>query len=129
MSLRIADKKYYRSVHIPLSITNERNPVVIPNRAKASFFSPQENLFQDVTVYSDYIIRTDVEFSAPTIALLLYGEETLWWAICLYNGIVFPTEELYAGRTIRIPDLEQLNYALTRYTSNNANTQSRFVQI
>ena len=38
-----------------------------------------------------------------------YGTTELWWAICLFNGIVDPTTEFVSGVEIKVPAPAALN--------------------
>lgn len=66
--------------------------------------------------YTWHTITSKEEGAAPTLSFIYYQDINYWWAICYYNRIVFPTEELYAGREIKIPDFGQLKtyLALTK---------------
>jgi len=41
------------------------------------------------------------------------GSETLWWAVCLANGIVDPDTDMYPGQKIYIPPRD----VISRYVS------------
>lgn len=54
----------------------------------------------------------------PFISYKLYKTTNLWWAICLANNIINPTEQLETATTLKIPKvsilreiIKQINYA------------------
>jgi hypothetical protein len=59
-----------------------------------------------------YIVIDKAEqFNPDLIAYNYYGDERLYWVILMANEIFDPFSQLYAGRSIRIPDLLELQMA------------------
>lgn len=72
------------------------------------------NIREDITDFTWFTI-TDVEAGmADLLAYRFYEDETLWWVICLFNGIIDPLADLYTGRRIRIPAQNSIELYLTR---------------
>jgi hypothetical protein len=61
---------------------------------------------------------TDSEAGTPdAIAYKFYGDEKLWWLICVFNGIVDPYEEIATGVKLLIPKLDEVTAYLTSDTT------------
>ena len=117
-----------RSSHIPLTpVRSGAGVEYIPNRGLSTLYRENRNLFSSLSSFREYTIREFEEFAPATIAHIHYDDESLWWVICAYNGIVFPTRDLYAGRIIRLPLLSDMETALS--ASINNGTRERFVRI
>lgn len=105
----------FRSSHIPVSVTNLGwKTILIPNRAAAMFLRDDNHVSTFITGFLDYTIPSQDEFTPAGLAFKFYNNKDYWWFICWFNGIVFPTEELEAGRVIRIPDKSQIDSYLNR---------------
>lgn len=61
-----------------------------------------------IDVDSNYLGRLDL------IAYDYYGDENLWWAIALANGIDQIPTDMQLGMRIRIPDQSVVSAALSR---------------
>lgn len=61
-----------------------------------------------IDVDSNYLGRLDL------IAYDFYGDENLWWAIALANGIDQVPTDMPLGTRIRIPDRSVISAALSR---------------
>ncbi len=72
-------------------------------------YIPMLKLVNHYTLYQ----VTDVHESHPElISFKHYGTIDLWWVICFYNKIINPITEIVAGKSLRIPDLNQLTRVL-----------------
>lgn len=83
-----------------------------PDGLHYDMFSFKFNDFPDwVYLKKCKIIRVnDMEANTPDlISFLYYGDETMYWLICLANKIVDPFEELPMGKLIFIPNISVVN--------------------
>lgn len=62
--------------------------------------------FTAYTVTSKDLGRPDL------IAYLTYSDVRLWWAVCYYNGIRDPLNDMYVGQVLRLPTKAALQVAL-----------------
>lgn len=108
----------FRSNHLPVAIANLGwRSTLIPDRAAALFLRDDNFVGDYITSFLDYTIPAQDEYTPAGLAFKFYNNKDYWWFICWFNGIVFPTEELWAGRVIRIPDKSQIDSYLNRSQS------------
>lgn len=119
----------FRSSHIPIAVSNLGwKTELIPNRA-ATYFLRDDNRVEDhVTSFIDYTISSPDANTPAGLSYKFYGTKDYWWFICWFNGIIFPTVELEAGRVIKMADLTQIESYLKRtetkfgFLSSSSNT-------
>lgn len=105
-------KLVQRAAHIPLSYVVDTNGFdLIPNRCQAIFANERYPIEDYVQKFIIRPVQLSEQYSAPTLAFNVYSEMELWWFLCIYNGIYFPTQQLHSGLMVKIPDKNQvLNY-------------------
>lgn len=64
---------------------------------------------KQVQTYTIFIVTSDMMSHPDLIAYKFYESVDLWWVVCLYNDIIDPVTELYPGRSLKIPDISELN--------------------
>ena len=55
--------------------------------------------------YKTAIVPVGLEGRPDLLSFASYGTVSYWWLICEANNIVDPSEDIYAGRQIKIPVL------------------------
>lgn len=65
-------------------------------------------LQRNVSNYKVFIIQAAHEGRPDYISRKFYESIGYWWVICQFNGVVNPLVDLYAGREILIPDLNEV---------------------
>jgi hypothetical protein len=79
-------------------------------------------LQDQVAKYTFFIVDAAHEFRPEKIAFRFYGNKNKWRFICMFNGVVNPLQDLYAGRQLRIPDLNEIEKLLTVNDQNRVQT-------
>ena len=113
----MAERIFRRSTHMPLMrvpSSSGSETVTYRDRARALFFLERNDIRIKITTFQLHTVTELDEFAAPTIAQRYYDNHEYWWVICLYNDIIDPTTELYAGKNIRIPDQRELERYLSQ---------------
>ena len=106
---------YLRSTHIPqLRIGSGDTAAIRPDWGNALFFKENNDIQSKVLTFSRHVVTEIDEFAPATISQRYYDTHQYWWVVCLYNDILDPTSELYAGREIRIPDRAQVENYLSQ---------------
>lgn len=119
----------FQSSHLPLDYIETGNgDILIPNRAIADYNLERNSMDRYITNYDIHLVDEGEQFSAPTISWKSYGDETYWWFICYYNGIMIPTQELKAGLKIKLPNLQQMKTYLNKSNRQN-NLISEFTRV
>lgn len=67
------------------------------------------NLQENISRSTVFMIGADTEFRPERISFKFYNTVGWWWVICMFNGVVNPLEDLYAGREILIPDINDVH--------------------
>jgi hypothetical protein len=105
----------FRSSHIPIAAVNVGwRTILTPNRAAAMFLRDDNRVDEHVTSFIDYTIPSQDENTPAGLSFKFYGTKDYWWFICWFNGIVFPTTQMEAGRVIKMPDKMQIESYLKR---------------
>lgn len=71
----------------------------------------------DFSRYSNFIVTQASEGRPDLISQRVYDTVELWWLILLANDIIDPFDELYVGRRLKIP---QINEYYDFYNANAA---------
>ena len=70
----------------------------------------------DMTGYSRHVVRENDIGRIDLIANRLYGDSSLWWAICMVNAISNPLEDLVVGMILKVPRKEKISNAFANTT-------------
>lgn len=60
------------------------------------------------------VVDSSLEANLPYIAHVYLGDQSLWWTILYFNGLMDPISDIYALAVIRIPDRPALISYLER---------------
>lgn len=101
----------FRSSHIPLARYGRQ---IVIERGRAPIFHEGTGLRESVTTSTVYEVSSAFENRAPSISYEVYGDEKYWWVICLFNGILDPTEDITVGLQLKIPDKSELDSYLSQ---------------
>lgn len=115
---------YARSSYIPVTEITKKN---LKYQYLDMFTAKYLDIKTEVTQYTEYTVPSKHEGAADAISKAFYGTEDLWWIICLYNNIIFPLIDLYVGSVVRIPNLDQINFFLSKV--NSSSRQGTFVTL
>lgn len=53
-------------------------------------------------------VDAKLEGNLPLIAHLYLGDQKLWWILLQFNGLLDGIKDVYAGRTLNVPDRNAL---------------------
>lgn len=113
-----------RASYVPIVLykpVGSKQGIQIHDHLNAGYHSIRD----DITDFIWFTI-TDVEQGmADFLAYKFYEDETLWWVICLFNGIIDPLADLYTGRRIRIPSQSSIELYLSRKSQPDAAVQRK----
>lgn len=114
MSIGINSKSKY----LPIGVAKFPDGTIqgTPDYMRASYI----NLHQNVTNFTQFLLSQDLEGRPDLLSYRFYGDATLWWAICLYNGIINPFKELIPGMVIKIPDYAEMMAFLNTSSSSTS---------
>lgn len=116
--------KNLRSSYIPINIFRI-NPKDQGVQVLDDLNATYNTLREEVQTFENFTI-TDAEAGLPDlIASLYFGDESLWWVICLYNSIIDPISELTTGKRIRIPNIQSTTLFLNRKLNPNIQNQRK----
>ena len=60
----------------------------------------------DTTPYTEY--SCGANDTLDSLSMQFYGSPTYWWIIADFNRIIDPMIKLYAGDTLKIPNISQI---------------------
>jgi hypothetical protein len=118
-----------RSELIPVSSVRYNKQVIQDTDIFGAYYLNELNPINSITSYVPFLITPKYVGVPDLISYDIYGSTEYWWIICLYNGIVIVHEELFAGRTIKIPDIGQVTSWLTRTKNIKSTPSEEFVTI
>ena len=73
---------------------------------------PELDLTEDM--YTTYMLAESDLYRADLLAYKFYNDVNLWWALCLFNGILNPLTDMEIGQIIKIPNKELLLEAMSK---------------
>ena len=116
-------KNYIPTVDVTLTDFSFQKETVL-DHMKADYNS----MFNKALPYTDFMVDESVAGRLDLIAWKVYGSVDLWWVLGYYNGIVNPIYELEPGKTLKIPRLTDVQFAL-EVNASSLNQASRVVDI
>lgn len=72
------------------------------------------NNIKDTLRYKEHTVIESEIGCLDMLALRYYMNERLFWVIALFNNIIDPVSDMYAGQVLRIPDKLFVTAFLTR---------------
>jgi len=70
----------------------------------------------DMTGHSRYVVKASDLSRIDLIAYRVYRDSSLWWAICMVNGISNPLEDLSVSDILLLPKKENISKAFADTT-------------
>ena len=123
MGVQIA--QYMRSSYIPTVVASSAYTGAVTPTIYLDFLNAYYlDMFNQITVYTNFMITHSSEGRLDIISNKFYGIPDLWWIIGMYNGIINPIFEIKVGINLRIPDRNQVDTLLQISTqpSNSSTT-------
>lgn len=117
--------KYARKNFMPtVDLVNRKGRLVETITVLDTLNPKLTNLVKNLTSVEEHVILGGE--SLPNIAYKYYKTTSLYWLLCMYNGIIHPLD-LVIGKTLLIPSLTQLNQNINQ--SANIDKLGEVVQI
>lgn len=86
-----------------------------------NFFDNRLSFLEDT--YTSLVYDVENPQHLPNLSVNNYRTSSLWWVIARFNGLIFPHSEIFRGKQLYLPDLQELSRALNK-TTNKTSTGS-----
>ena len=93
---------------------------VNPDKDDLNFYDAKfANMRFSVAAGREIIVDASNEANLPGIAETYFGDQSLWWLILDYNGLIDPIQDIKVGTRLLLPERRSIIAFLEARESNN----------
>ena len=91
--------------------TNKKSlykPVLLNDNKELDYIDTNiSDMLNDIKSFTYYTVPQYAEGRMDIVSFIHYETVAFWWLISYYNNIIDPVEELFTGRILKIPSLQE----------------------